>query len=446
VSDADVPLSSVDEDCFQGVLPSPIGTVSAEGVPNVTSISIVHRIDGDHVALSRQFFNKTLANLRANPQAQVIVVSTRTGRQFKLDLTHERTEIDGPLFERMRTRLEAIASHDGMTSVFRLAAVDVCRVDACRLIPSDVDAADAGQSSVSLQMLADFTRRVDAAEDIDDLLTTSLDALAGLGYEHSVILLLDGAEERLYTVASRGYALTGAGAEVRVGDGIIGTAARRRQPVRLSNLVRDLDYARAVRRNLEGEDAGQDIPLPGLVNALSQIALPIVVRGELLGVLSLQSTVPAGFGDDDEALLAVAARQIGMALVLLRAAAPATVTLPAPVSAANGSTAVARHYRADDSIFIDNEYLIKGVAGQILWRLLGLYVAEQRVEFSNREMRLDASIELSDMRDNLDSRLVLLRRRLEDRCPFLRIHRTARGRFRLEVGRPIELQEQDGAH
>ena len=57
----------------------------------------------------------------------------------------------------------------------------------------------------------------------------------------------------------------------------------------------------------------------------------------------------------------------------------------------------------------------------MLWRLLQSYVAESRVDFTNKEIRLDATLELPDIKDNLEARLALLRRRLEDRCEFIRV-------------------------
>src|SRR5690606_31362895 len=114
-----------------------ICTVAPDGTPNVTYLSVVHYVDEQHVALSRQFFKKTEQNTEQNPLAQLGLIEPDTGRQFLLDVIYERTETEGPLFERMRTKLDAVAAHEGMSNVFTLRGVDICRVLRCEMVPCD---------------------------------------------------------------------------------------------------------------------------------------------------------------------------------------------------------------------------------------------------------------------------------------------------------------------
>jgi adenylate cyclase len=118
---------------LHGVIPSPFATCAAGGLPNITYMSIVHYVDPDTVALSRQFFNKTRANLDENPHGQVIVVDPVRIQDYQLDLRYLRTETEGPIFESMRANLEAVSTAQGMEGTFRLRGVDVYRVERCVL-------------------------------------------------------------------------------------------------------------------------------------------------------------------------------------------------------------------------------------------------------------------------------------------------------------------------
>src|SRR5689334_12181311 len=125
--------------CLEGLMPSILGTCSADGVPNVAYISQVHYVDERHVALSRQFFNKTTRNILENPFASVMLRDPITFHPVELQLRHVRSETQGELFDVMSTRIDAIAAHTGMTGVFKLIAADVFEVVAIAEYDTDIE-------------------------------------------------------------------------------------------------------------------------------------------------------------------------------------------------------------------------------------------------------------------------------------------------------------------
>ena len=102
-----------------------------------------------------------------------------------------------------------------------------------------------------------------------------------------------------------------------------------------------------------------------------------------------------------------------------------------------------RFFAEDASVFLDGEYLIRGVAGRILWSLVQRHEQTGQTEFTNKELRLDKSLELPGFRDNLDTRLVMLKRRLDERQASLRLERTGRGRFALRCPVVLRLELHD---
>jgi GAF domain-containing protein len=212
-------------------------------------------------------------------------------------------------------------------------------------------------------------------------------------------------------------------------------------------MTRDVVFSRAVRSSIEQSGQRhleQEIPLPGLPHLESQVIAPLVAHGELLGVLCIQSDDVGRFLVDDERVIQIVGRHLGASMATLRnrpsAQRPAAELRRVPLPPA-GVTSTVKHYQSDDSIFLDDAYLIKGIAGRILWKLLRILDSEQRVQFTNREIRLDESLQLPEIKDNLEARLILLRRRLADKSEVLRLVPEGRGRFRLDVRRPLVLVE-----
>jgi uncharacterized protein len=109
-------------------IPAVMVTCSADGIPNVTVISQVYYVDETHVALSFQFFSKTIRNVRENPRAFVNVWDLAGHAGWILQLEFQRSETEGPIFDAMDMQIEAIASATGMSGIFKLRAADIYRV------------------------------------------------------------------------------------------------------------------------------------------------------------------------------------------------------------------------------------------------------------------------------------------------------------------------------
>jgi adenylate cyclase len=476
--------------CFQGIIPAILATCGLDGEPNVTYLSQVYYVDERHVALSCQFFNKTRRNVEENPYATVILNHPVTLEAWRLHLRHIRSEIEGPLFDTMALRIQVIASHTGMAGVFRLLSADVYEVLSIEaldgfLLPPDpvLDAVPPALPSGPLTEIRGVqmvSERIARACDLEGLLSAALTTLDELlGFSHSMVLIHEEACGRLVAIATRGYGEKGIGGEVQVGNGIIGTVAQHRRMIRVAGMGSELRYGRAIRGRVEeagdADRLAPEIPLPGLPDAQAQLALPLLVGDQLIGVLAVESRDPLCFDEWDEAFLQIIGNQIAMGLDRMQAAdddvaETATARAPALSGDARAASASARpgkggaksaragrssakptrsarsfvFYPGDDCVFVDDEYLIRNLPGRILWKILNLHVREGRVEFSNRELRLDRSLGLPPIKDNLESRLILLRKRLAEKCPDVRMVPLSRGRFSVETGTAIELIEKPG--
>jgi adenylate cyclase len=460
--------------CFQGLLPSQLCTCSSDGIPNVAYVSHVDYVDPTHVALSFQFFNKSRRNIAENPKAFVTLLDPDTGQGWSLRLLYQRSETSGPLFDRMYLRIEAIASYCGLKGIFKLRAADIYHVLAVEPIPETcASPATAAHNATTpldpvftVRALQDLASRIQCADSLESLVDSILEGLdESFGFRHSMILLPTEQDGVLVTVATRGYPQNGAGAEVRIGEGIAGLVAEARKPIRIAGLMRGILYAYAMHRapsDPASPPPGRQIPVPGLENPESQLGVPLLVRGELVGVLCLESDVPYRFHEEDKASIELLGNYLAIAIQNMQWQERASDSAP-EVQSKSGAASdrgtdtqnvatprrtgtdgrVIAFYSADECVFVDGEYLIRGLPARILWRLLTIRENNGREEFSNRELRLDKSLNLPEWKDNLESRLLLLRRRLEQKCPDIRLVPQRRGRFVLQVDSALTLEARD---
>jgi putative methionine-R-sulfoxide reductase with GAF domain len=447
--------------CFQGVIPSAIATCSRDGTPNVTYLSNIFRLDGDRIALSCQFFNKTKQNVLENPRAVIELYDPVNFEAYRLEVRYDHAEESGPLFDQMALRIDAIASQTGMKGIFRLRSADVYDVvaierrdgflDGTELPPAGPERDPRPRSEIrGLQLVS---QRASGARDLDDLLHTVLQALdEAFGFSPGMAFVLDETCKKLFVVATHGHPEDSVGAEIAVGEGLVGSVARERKVLRMSGVEAELRYGRAIRAGIQQSSGRRglspEIPLAGLPDAQSHMAMPLVIGDRLLGVLAVESRERLAFDEWHEAFLEIVGNQVAVVIdnALLREREEETDE-PPPKSEARPPIATEkvkalRFFDGEDCLFVDGEYLIRNVPARILWRILRAYVDEGRTEFTNRELRLDPFIGLPAVRDNFESRFVLLRRRLEQKCPELRLISTGRGRFRFEADCRITLEER----
>lgn len=455
--------------CFQGIIPAWLCTCSSEGIPNVAILSHVDYVDSRHIALSYQFFNKSKRNVLENPKALVRLHDPDTLQVYALRLRYIRTETEGPVFESMRLRIEAIASYSGLKGIFRLLGADIYEVASITRVEHEVGRLPCNKQSAAdelpardaipftMKALQEFSERIHRAPTLDCLLDSLLETLEKIfGFSHSMILLPTENGDRLELIASRGYSEGGIGSEVALGEGIIGVVAEARKPIRISGLLRHFLYADAVAKHAQKRGLCPEerrIPLPGLPNPGSQLGIPLLVHDELTGVLCIESNDSYRFHEEDRTYLEVLGGYVALAIQNALLKERSEEGDPLPLEPTPGSEPLGRpngtrprievtYYESEECILVDREYLVRGLPAKILRKLLREWQSERRAEFTNRLLRLDKSLSLLDYKDNLESRLILLRRGLEERCPEIRIVRTGRGHFRLELAATVDFVEQ----
>jgi class 3 adenylate cyclase len=178
---------------------------------------------------------------------------------------------------------------------------------------------DLARKSNEVRIIQQISSEITSTLDLDEVLAIVLRAMERvLGFQYSMVLLKDLAQAKLRVFASRGYEPNGVGAEVALGHGVLGVVAERKRMMRIGNIGSSVAYLAGIRARMEaaGDLApGADTPvLPGLAKAQSQLALPLLVKDRLIGVLAVESPKANAFDELDEILLTIVANQAATAI------------------------------------------------------------------------------------------------------------------------------------
>lgn len=428
--------------CFEGLVPSVVATCAKDGTPNASYLSHVFMVDAKHVATSFQFFNKTRANLLENPYAMIKVMNPINLQPYHLKLKYLRSERSGPVFDDMSIKLDVIAAHEGMGQLFQLKAADIYEVLEVQETAPDTtyNPGHVPMDEVNLkdlELLRVISDKMGELTNLEDLFDCSMQILNRyLGWSHMILLLAEPDQQTLVTHSSFGYPVGGVGAEVKKGEGLIGMCAEHRRLLQVGALSEGLRYAQAAKEGVAAKDLKNKIALPGLVKPASQVVAPLLVQNELVGVLAIESEVQAYWGLKAKLVVTTVANFLALAIRALEGqgrvlGSQIATELPCPLLVSENIRV--RWVPEDELIFLNDQYLIKNIPARILWYLLQTYKNTGRAEFSNMELRAEKSLNLPEIKDNLETRLILLRKRLEDQGVGIRLVSSGRGKFRIEV-------------
>ena len=100
------------QELFIKVRNAVLSTATVDGIPNAVPIGAKKIIDAETILISDQYFNKTLANMRANPRASVMYWEEREGYQLKGTVT---VETSGQRYEDTARWIDELSAKFGLS-------------------------------------------------------------------------------------------------------------------------------------------------------------------------------------------------------------------------------------------------------------------------------------------------------------------------------------------
>jgi len=170
-----------------------------------------------------------------------------------------------------------------------------------------------------VEILREASTRINTTLHLERIQEIVLHTMHDLfGFSHALILLLDESDGTLRVVAGIGYPEGALGAKVPVGTGVIGVVAARKKMMRVGHLGQKRLYAEAIRKEMRKarrKEGASPLPrIPGLPDAESQLAIPLLIGDRLIGVFFVESAERRVFSERDETLVAIVANLCASAI------------------------------------------------------------------------------------------------------------------------------------
>ena len=147
------------------------------------------------------------------------------------------------------------------------------------------------------ELIFEVGREINSILSLDELMEKIAETTRRfIDYQIFAILLVDEIRKDLYWRFTLGYPDNVKGTHIKIGEGLVGTAALRREPVLVPDVTRDSRYIDLI----EG--------------VRSELAIPLLSRNRLVGVLDIESPQPNYFQPYHQRVLTLLASQLAVAI------------------------------------------------------------------------------------------------------------------------------------
>jgi GAF domain-containing protein len=216
------------------------------------------------------------------------------------DITHDATHLPNPLLP--DTRAEAAIPLKRGERI--LGVLDVQSTVPYSFSPSDIKIfqtladqlaiavtntelfADTQEHLSQHRLLHHITTSAASGTTLEEALNSAVEGLqVTLGGDRVAILLSDAERKNLTIKAWTGYSESASSMIVPFGSGVTGWVAAHRKPLRVDDITQDTRYIQVSS------------------NTRSELAVPLIFRNDMLGVLNVESELVAAYNETDEEML-----------------------------------------------------------------------------------------------------------------------------------------------